>query len=74
MSSLHGNHHDDYRVKTAYMKPMVADKQPCDQIYIKTNINLFNIVLYNSSIIYTELSTNHTAFSLPLRPAHWPSG
>ena len=32
------------------MKPLVADKHPCYEVYIKTNIYLIIIILYNSSI------------------------
>ena len=52
------------------MKPMVAYKHPCYQIYIKTNIHLFIIILYYI-ILYYRFSTdighspNYTAFGLP---------
>ena len=35
-------------------------------IYIKTNIYLIIIILYNSSIIDTEHTTNYAVFGLPL--------
>ena len=43
------------------MKPVVTDKHPCYQIYIKTDIYLLLIILYNSSITYIEHqdSDNH---------------
>ena len=48
------------------MKQMVADKHPCYQLYIKTNVNLSTIILYDSSITDIEHSPNYTAFDLPL--------
>ena len=48
------------------VKPMVADKYPCDQIQIKINIYLFITILYNSSTTGIEHSPNYTAFGLSL--------
>ena len=38
------------------MKPVIADKHPCNQIYIKTNIYIFTIILYNNSTTDIEHS------------------
>ena len=37
------------------MKPMVADKLPCDQIYIKTNIHLLIIIIYAYICTFTNI-------------------
>ena len=54
------------------MKPAVTDKFPCYQIYVKTNIYLFIIILYNSSI--TDICTLQIIpYLVCHKPTNWDS-